>query len=49
MIEVILMPIPDYGFDPTEAAVPWNYLNEKGIKFVVATPSGKWHPLMTVY
>lgn len=38
---MILMPIPDYGFDPTEAAVPWNYLNEKGIEVIVATPSGK--------
>lgn len=40
-IDMILMPIPDYGFDPTEAAVPWNYLKEKGIEIVIATPSGK--------
>lgn len=38
---MILMPLPHYGFDPTEAAVPWKYLAERGVKIVFATPDGK--------
>lgn len=38
---MILIPLPHYGFDPTEAAVPWNYLVEKGMKIMFATPDGK--------
>ncbi len=36
----ILMPLATYGFDPTESAIPWKLLTERGIKVVFATPSG---------
>lgn len=32
--------LPDYGFDPTEAAVPFAYLSEKGWECLVATEYG---------
>lgn len=37
----ILMPLPAYGFDPTEAAVPFARLAREGHTVVVATPSGE--------
>jgi len=37
----ILIPLPSYGFDPTEAAVPWKLLSEKGFDITFATPNGK--------
>ncbi len=37
----VLIPLPSYGFDPTEAAVPWKILSGKGIEIVFATPNGK--------
>lgn len=37
----ILMPLPAYGFDPTEAAVPFARLRREGHTVVVATPSGE--------
>jgi len=36
----ILMPLPAHGFDPTEAAVTWKILTERGYDVVVATPDG---------
>jgi putative intracellular protease/amidase len=36
----ILIPLPDYGFDPTEAAIPWKILSEKGFELVFCTPDG---------
>ncbi len=36
----ILIPIPSYGFDPTEAAVPWKLLSENGFSITFATPKG---------
>lgn len=36
----ILIPLPSYGFDPTEAAVPWKILTGNGIKITFATPNG---------
>ncbi len=36
----ILIPVPSYGFDPTEAAVPWRLLSRDGFKVVFATPAG---------
>ena len=36
----ILMPLPDEGFDPTEAAVPWKTLVARGHTVVAATESG---------
>ncbi len=36
----ILIPLPSYGFDPTEAAVPWKLLTEHGLQVTFATPKG---------
>ncbi len=38
--ESILMPLPAVGFDPTEAAVTWKILTERGYEVVIATPDG---------
>ena len=40
-VKKILMPVPAYGFDPTEAAIPWKILSEKGLDIGFATPDGK--------
>jgi putative intracellular protease/amidase len=37
----ILIPIPSYGFDPTEVAIPWKLLVRQGYKPVFATPNGE--------
>jgi protease I len=37
----ILIPLPGYGFDPTEAAIPWKLLSEAGHQLVFCTPEGK--------
>ena len=37
----VLMPIPTYGFDPTEVSIPWQLLSAQGIDVVFATPEGK--------
>lgn len=37
----VLMPIPTYGFDPTEVSIPWKMLSGKGFEVVFATPLGK--------
>jgi protease I len=37
----ILIPLPSYGFDPTEAAIPWKILKQKGMQIFFATPKGK--------
>jgi putative intracellular protease/amidase len=37
----ILIPIPSYGFDPTEVAIPWKLISEKDIETVFITPKGK--------
>jgi putative intracellular protease/amidase len=34
------MPLPDRGFDPTEAAVPWRLLTQAGNDVVFATEQG---------
>ncbi len=36
----ILIPLPLYGFDPTEAAIPWKILSKNDIKITFATPNG---------
>ena len=36
----VLLPIPSYGFDPTEVAIPWKLLSQKNIDVVFATPDG---------
>ncbi len=37
----ILIPIPSYGFDPTEVAIPWQMLSENGFQITFATPNGE--------
>jgi len=37
----ILIPIPSYGFDPTETAIPWQVFSAAGIEVAFATPSAK--------
>jgi protease I len=37
----VLMPLPNYGFDPTEVAIPWEILSKHGIKVVFTTPDGR--------
>lgn len=37
---MIVIPLPSYGFDPTEAAIPWQLLKQKGIEIAFATPNG---------
>jgi protease I len=36
----VLMPLPSYGFDPTESAIPWKYLTSNNYRVVIATPHG---------
>jgi len=36
----VLMPIPAYGFDPTEVAVPWKVLSDSDVQVTFATPQG---------
>jgi len=36
----VLIPLPGYGFDPTEAAIPWQILLQKNIEVIFATPTG---------
>ena len=35
------MPIPSYGFDPTETAIPWKILTAAGFEVVFTTPLGR--------
>ena len=37
----ILMPLPSTDFDPTESAVPFRFLKQRGHHLVFATPNGK--------
>ena len=37
----ILIPLPSYGFDPTEVAIPWKIISENNFEIVFATPQGK--------
>jgi putative intracellular protease/amidase len=36
----LLLPVPSYGFDPTEVAIPWKVFSGRGIEVVFATPDG---------
>jgi len=40
-IKRILIPIPSYGFDPSEAAIPWKLMCERNFEVIFATPDGK--------
>jgi len=37
----ILIPLPSYGFDPTEAAIPWKIFSRNHLQITFATPSGQ--------
>lgn len=37
----ILFPMPTYGGDPSEIAIPWKLLKEKGHEVVFSTPTGE--------
>ena len=37
----IIIPLPSYGFDPSEAAIPWKLLTETGFEIVFTTPLGE--------
>ena len=39
-MKTIFIPLPSYGFDPTEVAIPWQLLSKTGFKIVFATPTG---------
>jgi len=38
---MILIPIPDFDFDPSETSIPWSVLKDNNIDITFATPSGK--------
>ncbi len=38
--KMILMPIPERDFDPSETSIPWKILTENSVQVVFATPSG---------
>ena len=38
---MILIPLPEKDFEPTEASLPWKRLQEAGREIVFATPQGK--------
>ena len=40
-MSLILLPIPSRDFDPTEVAVSWKILTQRGHRVVVATPDGE--------
>ncbi|NRA68398.1 MAG: DJ-1/PfpI family protein [Pseudobacteriovorax sp.] len=37
----ILFAMPEYGFDPSEVAIPWRWLKKHGVEMEFATPSGR--------
>lgn len=41
IMKKVLIPLPSYGFDPSEAAIPWQLLRENKIEVVFATPQGQ--------
>lgn len=40
-LKKILIPVPSFGFDPTEAAIPWKIFTENNCEVVFLTPNGK--------
>ena len=37
----VLIPVPSYGFDPSEVAIPWTMLKQEHHEVVFATPKGQ--------
>ena len=40
-LKKVLIPLPSYGFDPTEVAIPWEILCNNRIEVVFITPNGE--------
>lgn len=40
-VKSVIIPIPSYGFDPTEVAIPWKILTQNNIKCSFSTPNGQ--------
>ena len=40
-MKTILIPMPSYGVDPTEVAIPWKLLSEKNYRLTFITPDGE--------
>lgn len=38
--KTIIIPLPQYDFDPTEVAIPWQILSKNGVKVRFSTPDG---------
>ncbi len=36
----VIIPVPTYGFDPTEVAIPWKILSDKNFDIRFSTPDG---------
>lgn len=41
MKKKVLIPVPSYGFDPSEVAIPWKLMSQKNIEIVFITPNGE--------
>jgi protease I len=39
--KIVLVPLPRYGFDPSETAIPWETLRNAGLQVTFATPDGR--------
>lgn len=39
-MSTVLIPLPERGFDPTETAVPWKVLSERGHQIIFTSPEG---------
>jgi len=39
--KIVLVPLPHYGFDPSETAIPWKTLGSAGLQVMFATPDGQ--------
>lgn len=41
MTKKVLLPLPAFGFDPTEVAIPWKLLSNEGIEVIFTTPNAE--------
>lgn len=40
-MKTVLIPLPSFGYDPTETAIPWLLFSKENIKVIFATPNGQ--------
>ena len=40
-LKKVLIPVPSYGFDPTEVAIPWKIFSKNNFNIVFITPRGE--------